>query len=120
MITLTELPNGNLKISIDPEYEGARDEIASLIDTPLSEAFTEMMSAGGTSSYLGNNWHIVPPESIGALTDSPIIGYGAIYAEEDDQDLPVSYEKLWWFPQYMVTDPIEALLRDGVVVFTRF
>lgn len=114
MIVLKELESGNLEIKIDPEAD--RIEMENLIDVPLNTAFGELLEESG---YVGNNWHNVMPEEIGALTDSPIIAYGAIYAEENDQDLPIGYEKLWWFPQYEVEDPIETLLRNGVVIFTR-
>lgn len=76
---------------------------------------TEMADENRKHGWYGNEGYIhealfcntcfsfVLPEDVGALTDAPIISDG---------------HDVWWFPDYMVTDPW-ALLRQGRVEFTK-
>lgn len=61
----------------------------------------------------GLSW--VHPEDIGALTDSPIFSDGA----PDDDGNYSDDDQFFWFPEYMVTDPIEELATKGKVVFVK-
>lgn len=56
-----------------------------------------------------------PSAHIG-LTSAPIIVSGPEYTE-DDTEL-VGADRIWWFPNYMVEDPLETLLQTGTVIFT--
>ena len=49
------------------------------------------------------NFHFVKPETVGALTDSPIIQAGN--------------KDVWWFPNYQIMDPWEELKNKGRVIF---
>lgn len=113
-VLFEEQPDGSLKISLNEHNPEAYLEVQELIDKPSVEAINDLLEA---CRMIGNDWYIVPAEDIGALTDSPIIGNGAIYAEEGDQDRPMDYEKVWWFPDYQVVDPIEVLLKYRFVIF---
>ncbi len=53
------------------------------------------------------------PEEIGALTDAPIFGH----VERDDQGNIKEVGDVWWYPNYMVSDPIEELAEKGTLVF---
>ncbi|CAB4185707.1 hypothetical protein UFOVP1492_7 [uncultured Caudovirales phage] len=109
-----EMGDGSLKISLNPADLDAFDEVQALLEKPLDQALTDLLDS---CRMIGNDWYIVPPEDIGALTSSPIIGAGAIHAEEGDQDRPMDYALVWWFPDYQVVDPIEVLLKHGSVTF---
>ncbi len=65
--------------------------------------------------YIGNDWHSVEL----SLTEAPVIGYGAIYKDANDE-APDDYEKVWVFTDYMIEDFTETLLNKGKVVFKKF
>ncbi len=109
MIELIEQPNGNLLIKvIDTEdYKELYD------NSILCERgnLWEMLEQGG---YVGNDWY--SPCNLG-LTEVPAIAKGAIsYASEDDWE-PNDYEKLWIYPDYMLSSFMDKLLEDGEVIF---
>ncbi len=64
--------------------------------------------------HLCNGWSMIQPEEIGALTDAPIIG---IDVQRDDQGKLIHVGRAFWFPNYMVEDPLKTLLKKGTVVF---
>lgn len=66
--------------------------------------------------YLGNGWWDIPPEDIGALTDSPIIGYDCDI-NDDGQIVLHDDSKIYWYPSYMVKDPWIELLKHNEVFF---
>lgn len=55
------------------------------------------------------------PEDIAALTDAPILTDDRTI--EDDGSVTVS-GKIWWFPNYMVTNFADELIDSGRTVFT--
>ena len=57
----------------------------------------------------------IPPEAISALTESPII---ADQVDYDPGGIIGAVGNVWWFPNYMVTDPAEILIKTGEVIFT--
>lgn len=70
------------------------------------------------SGALGNGFTMVPPEMVGALTDSPIIGWDIPIGDDDMLEVDDD-SKLWWYPDYQVTDPVLDLYVNGEVVFTK-
>lgn len=114
-VIFEEMEDGSLKISLNKQDPEAFLEVQEMIDKPLDEAFLDLLES---CRMIGNDWYLVPAEDIGALTCSPIIGQGAMYAEEGDQDRPINYEKVWWFPNYQIIDPIEEILSKGFVIFS--
>lgn len=102
------LPNGNLEITLDSTDD--REEIAEW----RGVEWWEMFGAFGLGLQ-GNGWTSVEPEWIGALTDAPIV------TDDFTLDDAGKYEvngRVWWFPNYMMEDPVETLLEKGAVVFT--
>lgn len=49
------------------------------------------------------------------LTDSPCIAECMDYA---DDGTPEIVGRLWWFPDYMIRDPLDQLARHGEATFT--
>ena len=100
------LENGDLKITASKDL---RDELGQ--DSELwQETFEEAVPVDG--------WSFVAPEDIGALTDAPII-CDDNWTVEDDGTFQIFPEtKVWWFPNYMVENPMETLATTGEVIFT--
>lgn len=100
------LPDGNLKISASKEL---RAELGQ--DNELwQESYENDVNEDG--------WRILDPADIGALTDAPII-CDDNWTVDDDGDFEVFPEaKVWWFPNYMVENPMETLATTGEVIFT--
>lgn len=61
----------------------------------------------------GNGLSYIAPEQIGALTDAPIFGDIGI---GDDGEVDYVGD-VFWFPNYMITDPWKELAETGRVVF---
>lgn len=63
--------------------------------------------------------YFVSPESIGALTDAPILCDDMDYSDCQLSAVPQADARVWWFPDYMVRDPWQELARYGRVRFSR-
>ena len=106
---LERLPDGNLKLKIVPdEWEEGRDW-----DRLVRERYGlhDLMEE---SRYTGNGWAIGDGNYFGHMTDAPMITDDM--SVEDDGDVVV-YGTLWWFPNYMVEDPVATLRDRGEVIF---
>ncbi|KWU26321.1 hypothetical protein [Burkholderia cenocepacia] len=107
-----KLPSGNLALIMDPVDA---DEVAELLRnaTHLDHGFL-----GDLLEYArwpGNGLlYQVSPESIGALTDAPILTDELVLTDAGDA---VVEGKVWWYEPYQVSSFAEVLLRDGRVVF---
>ncbi len=112
----TTLPNGNLKITASNDDRRELAECYRREDGgyPAAEGF--VVERLREDAYF--EW--VAPEWVGALTDAPI------FARQDDVDFPddgsprlrAAECPVWWYPNYMVSDPWEELKNRGRVVFT--
>lgn len=109
-IILVELANGNLRILRNPFNPDADADLKEL-HSKNYDITPDILEDG---RYLGNGWTTIDPAQIGALTDSPIIGYDFAYADTGDLEY---VEKVWWFPDYKVTDPYDLLIEKGFVDF---
>lgn len=113
------LPNGDLKITLTPE---GKEELQERVESDTEEELrfsvnSDMLWWDFIESHSTNgSYEMVRPEHIGALTDAPIIGLGMVQQEEGD---PFADEetKVWWYPNYMISDPLEVLLKHGEVIF---
>lgn len=112
----------SLKIQVDDEYY--RNEY----DSRGYDERLEILALDGyydrqeyVMDGLGQGWEMVRPEELGALTDSPIIARSEDLIRDTDTNeligIADSATGIWWFPDYQVQDPWEALARDGEVVF---
>ena len=67
-----------------------------------------------------NGLSLVQPEHIGALTDSIIFSDGTILDDYGNPDPELIKEtNFYWYPNYMLQSPIEALARYSKVVFVK-
>ena len=106
MIELTELKNGNLKISVSDKEEF--ENLLSREFTDERHYLVEMLDSG---RYIGNDWEA--PFNLG-LTEVPAIAYGLQYDEEGELE---DMEKLWTFDNYMIDSYLEELKNTGEVEF---
>jgi hypothetical protein len=111
MVTLNITIGGNLEIVLD---KGAKQELKELIDKASNTDYiiADLLEVG---NYLGNDWHMV----VGCLTEAPIIGYGAIYEQEELEDYPIDYDKTWYFANYQLESFAEKLLKEKRVIFQK-
>ena len=104
MISLTEFPD--------------RLEITLLDKTEFLSEFPDLNPSVGDvleiSKYLGNNWFDLT--GLIGLTDSPIIGYDI---QINDNGEIMEDGNIYWFPDYMVINPWEQLINNGVIYFEK-
>ena len=100
--------NGNLQIICDTETQQELVELGDNIvqDCHMYDCF---------ESIICNGLSWISPETIGALTDAPILSEGNL----DDNgnytnDLPV-----YWYPNYMVRSPLEDLRDYCQTIFVK-
>lgn len=114
----------------DVYYEITEEGLVFTADAETREEIRELMAkyADPDSRY---NWYDmegdvfeyavcnglsrVDPYDIGALTDSPIYSDDSM----DDDGKFSDDANFFWYPEYMVSDPIEILMDEGRVVFTK-
>jgi len=94
-VSFTIQPSGDLLIEVYPDRI---DEVNGIITGGDAE---EDILHTLFEWQLDNGWEFVTPESIGALTDSPILHAGDYY---------------FWYPAYQLESPLKPLL-DGKVTF---
>lgn len=109
-ISVTELPDGRLRITMPP---GPRTEVREgtqhgwwptlqcLFEPYYTNGSYEPFDAGDGNPFVG-------------LTSAPCIAESMTTAENGERTV---LGKLWWFPDYMVRDPLAELLETGVVYF---
>lgn len=103
------LPNGNLLLTA---ANAARSDYAEVLrDKGSNEAFNEMLQPFRENGQL----YEVLPEWIAALTSAPIITDDLTI---EDDGTPVVHGRVWWFPNYCITDPMAELFHKGRVEFT--
>jgi hypothetical protein len=97
------LPNGDLEIS----FANPKDAESLDADEDWAETFEDLVA--------NNDFDWVSPEEIGALTDAPMFGE----IDRNDQGDLTKVHAVYWFPDYMVKNPVEILKQDGKVVFKK-
>ncbi len=118
---ITELENGDLCFSIsDYSFSEFREwvEMMKKYYDPFQDDSTFHHDLEGKFYFVPDNVY----SELGALTSAPLISDYDFWNEEDELKKEFMIEmyglKVWWYPDYMVTNPFEVLLREGKVVFT--
>jgi hypothetical protein len=103
--------SGDLVFTLTPDGE---KELAYQIEEyptkPDEDIFIAMIE-----DHLENEWQIVQPEEIGALTSSMILTNAG---HEDDGEFEDGAE-FWYFDRYMIEGYAETLANDGKIVFQK-
>jgi hypothetical protein len=109
------LENGNLKITIDNSDD--REMIADSLENSFHKdhgVIEDMLENTGWTP--NGRLYSVLPESIGALTDAPILSDEVSFNDDGSQDV---IGRVWWYPNYQVESFAEKLLENGFVVFDK-
>jgi hypothetical protein len=105
-------PNGNLLIIANNED---RSLLADAYRTTSPYSRAEMLISEAFHEVLT----FIAPENIGALTEAPILCDDVDFPDDANGFVPYDEtSRVWWFPNYMVTDPWEELKNKGRVEFT--
>lgn len=116
-LTLKELPNGNLKISITPQGKKEYERIHNTNEYP-DMAFYELSE----DIRCNSNINFFDDCSIlGNLSEAPAITDGISCPDTGDWE-DVEWEegdKIWFFDRYMVVSFMEELIENGEVVFQK-
>jgi len=108
MLKLNILPDGNLQIIADKD---AHEEKKKILSMSSINAMIYLME-----DHICNGWGLVSPETIGAMTSSPILCDDFII-EDDGTENPQG--NIWWFPEYETTNEIEKMFTKEGAIFTK-
>jgi hypothetical protein len=108
----------SLTLTIDLNNENDVEEIEELLKKYGGDDLNALWELIENNRYVGNGWDVISASEVGALSEAPCIVYGldindaGIKIETDDT-------KIWYYNDYMITNPIEVLLENGSVKFTK-
>jgi len=105
------LPNGNLKITSTKEDRPYLEDMLDTCTDTDHGFMAELLEYTGWAS--NGRLHQVAAESIGALTDAPILTDEMDFS--DEAFVPTG--RIWWFPDYAVVSFAQELIRKGEVAF---
>ena len=104
-IQLIELITGDLMIVLNN-----KEELQELkLKLNENEITAELLDL---SRYTGNGWYC---NQVIGLTEADNICFNAIYNDSNTE--PVDFEKIWYYPYYMVKSYTDELLKDSFVIF---
>ncbi|ABM96998.1 hypothetical protein [Methylibium petroleiphilum] len=112
MFSITPMPNGNLQVCAD---NAARAWIKE--EQQLGRGSDDILH-GGTEHYWTNG--SFEPFDAGqanpfvGLTSAPCIAEHMTVRDDGEREID---GRLWWYPNYAITDPMEVLKRTGSVEF---
>lgn len=110
-------PNGDLEVCLHPDAldEDEREELLGRgddVDALLDLLEHDRCNGGPYPTDAGSLYR----DGIQCLTDAPFIATGE---ERPDSGHVGYWGTLWWFPGYLLENPVATLIRDGHVVFSR-
>lgn len=106
-------PNGNLVIVAEPQDAEMLADIQRRSGADDVLFMSELLEETG---WNGNGVLMsIRPEDVGGLTDAPIVTDDRTI--EDDGTVVVNGD-VWWFPNYMVENFADTLIKNGRVTFT--
>jgi len=111
LLTDEILPNGNLKLSLT---EDGREELLELIEK--DELNDEEILCTLWEFQICNGYKDITGTLL--LTESPVLATDMAYDEKTDCDFIDKNTKVYWFPNYMVTNLAKELVDTGYLVFT--
>jgi hypothetical protein len=105
------LPNGNLRVTAD---NNTRSEIAAGMKrdywATLWEVFERHALNGSFEPFDAGNG-----DPFVGLTSAPCVAETMTINDDGSKEI---IGRLWWFPNYMVQDPLEELKNRGATEFT--
>lgn len=124
MITLKELDNGNLLITLN---KGHKRELKQMLKDAHGKyperSIALLADILDESGYIGNGWDVNGADDFGQMTECHLIAYNFSIPEgkeEEDYYSPDWFEKAWTYLDYQVHCPVEQLLEYGQVEFQKW
>lgn len=111
MIKFTELQNGNLRLTLSEDGTKYYDEAVQIIQN--NSAISALLTL--TEYYWTNGWGVLEADELHQMSQAPVIVQD--YTIEDDGSRTL-YGKAWYYPNYMILNPLEEILKEGYVDFT--
>lgn len=105
--------NGNLTFIADAKSMEDLQDIKDRVGGDDQRFLLEMLDTFGFSG--NGRLHAIRPGDVGALTEAPMLSDGVELM--DEPGLVGVYGKVWWYPNYAVSDFAEKLLENGRVTF---
>lgn len=105
------LDDGKLKFTAGEEFYNHQEDYLN-DERKSSDNWIRLMQ---TAHMIGNMWGMIPIAETGWLTDQEILPVSSDFTLEDNGDYTI--HTIWYFKDYMLTDPMEKLAKDGSVVF---
>ena len=107
---VTVLENGSLQIRAEKEDA---DDIESVMELSDDDALAELLESYWTNgSYYP--FDAGQGEPFVGLTCAPCIAEHMDYSDTGKRSID---GRLWWYPDYMISSPIQKLKNEGVVIF---
>lgn len=115
-LTFDITENGNLKISLT---EDGREELQDMLENQ-EVLHINMWTDLCEYDMCNGGYTIIAPEYVGALTDSVLFVHqdNVEYPDTGNPHLTSADAPVYWFPNYMVENELETLLKEGHVIFT--
>lgn len=111
LVTLEWRANGDLAVTLTDAGRRESEE-ARLWGEPDDIALYLLLEYD-----LCNGWGLFTADQLGALSQAPVLAEGW---DVDHNGLPQVHDDHWWyFEPYQVRSVMDALLRDGVAIFTK-
>lgn len=114
MFSITKMPSGHLQLAADA---AAREFILEQMERGRTS--DEILMEGTEHYWTNGSFHPFDAGSANpfvGLTCAPCIAESMDYSDDGSERKVEG--KLWWYPAYEVSDPVQELLKNGQVVFT--
>jgi hypothetical protein len=107
---LTKTENGNLLITLTDEGREKMEELLAS-NLPHINVMLELLE-----HHLCNGWEALRPEEIGMMTGCELILSDDV--DRDDEHAVLRVGHIYWHPNYMMVDELEALCATGTFTLT--
>ena len=109
-VDLEKTPDGNLAIRLNANGRRHFADIREQRDVlGINAAVCALLE-----DHLCSGWEMVPPEDIGALMAAPILSDELV---RDDEGRVTEAGRVFWYPEYQVTDEIEEIQKKLFLLF---
>lgn len=113
-LELEVLPDGNMKVTLTKEGREYLEEDNYWKDRTFIDNWTDLMD-----EFWCNGWSRIRAEDLGFLIDDqhPLITCDFTLEDDGSWETTSKDPKVWYYPTFATTCPIEELLKEGFVIF---
>lgn len=108
----------NLILSIDLDNEDDVYDVEILLERYGGDDTSALFDLLYNNGYIGNGWDVMNADRLGHLSEAPCILRG-LDINDAGMIIMVEDTEVWYYDDYMITNPIEVLLENGSVNFTK-